>query len=142
MTRVDFYILKENAPGNRYTLACRIAEKAWRQGHRVLIHAGGIDEARHMDRLLWTFREQSFIPHGLLGQVDAGINPVLIGHGNESPQEHEVLINLAPEPPTFLGQFERIAELIDNDPQYRKQGRMRFRFYREHGYPLNTHEIA
>ena len=141
MTRVDFYILKENATGNRYTLACRIVEKACQQGHRVLVHTGNAEEAHHMDRLLWTFRQQSFIPHGLLGKVDAAINPVLIEHGMTSLEEHDVLINLAPRPPAFLGQFERVAELIDKDPENREQGRERYRFYQSHGYPLKAHQI-
>ncbi len=142
MTRVDFYILKENASGNRYTLACRIAEKAWRQGHRVLLHTTNSDETRHLDRLLWTFREQSFVPHGPIDEADAELTPILIEHGHETVDEHDVLVNLAAEPPPFLGQFERVAEIIDNDPEIRRQGRLRYRFYKDHGYPLDSHEIA
>ncbi len=71
MTRVDFYILQPAAYGNRYTLACRLAEKAWRQQHRILISVTNDEELRHMDRLLWTWRAQSFIPHGIYGKSDA-----------------------------------------------------------------------
>ncbi len=143
MTRVDFYILKEQARDDRFGLACRLAEKAWRQGHRVLLYTGSQDEARHLDRLLWTYRDGSFLPHGALGQADPQMNPVLIGQpGQEPGDEHDVLINLATEIPTFFSRFDRVAECVDHNEDARKACRQRYRYYKEHGYPLQTHDIA
>jgi DNA polymerase-3 subunit chi len=141
MTQVDFYVLKSNANGNRYMLACRIAEKAWAQGHRVLIHTQSPEDAKHMDRLMWTFRDQSFVPHGLIETANAVLNPVLIGSAGGAGDEHEVLVNLADEVPNFFSRFERVAECVDSDESVRLGGRERFRFYRDRGYPLKTHEI-
>ena len=141
MTQVDFYILEEEAAGDRYQLACRIAEKARRAGQRVLIHSPDDAQARHVDKLLWTLWEQSFIPHGLLGKDDAGINPILIGDGTTDHQEHQVLINLGSEVPVFFSRFERLIECVDHDEGVKRASRERFRFYREHGYPLNSHTI-
>ncbi len=141
MTRISFYILPDGARSNRYTLACRLADKAYQQGHRVFVHTCSMDEARHMDRLLWTFRDGSFIPHGLHGKADPARTPVLVGHGEDAEDEHEVLINLGPEAPTFFSRFERVAEPIDQDTEVRKNGRLRYRFYKDRGYPLETHNI-
>ena len=141
MTQIDFYVLDPGMNGNRYTLACRIAEKAWQQGHRVLINTTSVDDAKHMDRLLWTFREQSFLPHGALGEVDAALNPVLIGVAPQAGDEHDVLINLAVEVPGFFSRFQRVAECVDQDQATRQSGRERFRFYRDRGYPLRTHKV-
>ena len=82
MTRVDFYVLPDTADGARLEFACRIAEKAYTQAHRVYVHAASAAEAARLDELLWTFRDTSFVPHALAG---AGISaadapPVLIGH--------------------------------------------------------------
>ena len=142
MTRVGFYILSEGSRGNRYTLACRLADKAYRQGRRVFLHTGSDAEARHMDRLLWTFRDGSFVPHGLLGQADPALTPVLIGSGADAEEEHDVLINLHPLVPDFFSRFERLAEPIDQDAETRNAGRVRFRFYKDRGYPLETHSIS
>ena len=141
MTQVDFYVLAPNASGNRYQLACRLAEKAWRQGHRVLINADSAQDAQHLDRLLWTFRDQSFVPHGRLGQADAQLNPVLILFGDDPGAEHDVLINLSAEVPNYFSRFERVLECVDGDPDTRATSRQRFRFYRDRGYPLNTVDI-
>jgi len=142
MTQVDFYVLQENAAGDRYQLACRIAEKARRAGRRVLIHTPIAAESKHVDTLFWTMWEQSFIPHGLLGKDEPQINPILIGDGSSDAEEHEVLINLAAEVPMFFSRFERLIECVDHDNVVKAAGRERFRFYREHGYPLQTHNIA
>jgi DNA polymerase-3 subunit chi len=143
VTQVDFYILTDQARDDRFGLACRLAEKAWQQGRRVLLHTGGTDEARHLDRLLWSYREQSFVPHGALGEADPALNPVLVGRPGQDPgEEHDVLINLASEVPTFFSRFDRVLECVDSDEAARQASRDRYRFYNEHGYPLQTHNIA
>ncbi len=142
MTQVDFYILDEQAPGDRLGLACRIAGKAWSQGHRVYLHTNSDAEARQLDRLLWTHRDDSFIPHGLLKESDIELTPVLIGYGEEAGDEHDVLINVATGVPPFFSRFSRVAELIDNDPAVKADGRQRYRTYRDRGYTLNTHHIT
>jgi len=141
VTRVDFYVLKPGSRGNRYTLAARLAEKAWRSGHRVLISVGSEEEQRHMDRLLWTFRDIGFVPHGLVGQADPALNPVLVTL-DDADEEHDVLVNLQAGVPEFFSRFERVAECVDEDPAVRQAGRERYRFYRERGYPLHTHEVT
>jgi DNA polymerase-3 subunit chi len=142
MTRVDFYILAERSRENRYSLACRLADKAYQKGHRVLLHTTSEEEARHMDRLLWTFRQGSFVPHGLTSKADPTMTPVLISQGEDAKTEHDVLINLHHEVPDFFSRFERLIEPIDQEDATRDAGRKRFRFYRNRGYPLESHEIA
>lgn len=142
MTQVDFYILAELAASNRFQLACRIADKARKSGHRVMIHTESSNEARHVDRLLWVFNEQSFIPHGLAGEASPELNPILIGDIQGLTEEHDVLINLATEVPTFFSRFQRMIECVDNDEVARKASRERYRFYRDRGYPLKSHQIA
>ncbi|RDH88532.1 MAG: DNA polymerase III subunit chi [endosymbiont of Escarpia spicata] len=142
MTQVDFYILKEQAKANRYMLACRLVEKIYHQGRRVFIHTVSNEEARHMDRLLWTFRQGSFVPHAQLQDANSAVTPVIIGCGGDAVEESDVLINLTTDVPNFFSRFERVAEVIDKEPELKTAGRERFRFYRDRGYPLNTHEIS
>lgn len=141
MTEVDFYVLAPRARGNRFSLACRLAEKAYSQQRRVLVYTESEEESRHMDRLLWTFREGSFIPHGLLQQADTDLTPVLIGHLDDPAGEHDVLINLSSRLPPFFSRFQRLAETLDQTPELLTAGRERFRHYKERGYPLNHHDI-
>jgi DNA polymerase-3 subunit chi len=141
VTQVDFYVLDEGAKGNRFTLACRLSEKIYHQGRRILIHTDSEDESIHMNRLLWTFRQGSFIPHGMLNDCDPFTTPVIISHDKESGEEKDVLINLAADVPNFFSRFDRVAEIIDKEPHVITTGRQRFRFYRDRGYPMNKYDI-
>lgn len=141
MTRVDFYILEQQA--GRQQFVCRLAEKAFSQGHKVYIHTTNAEETRAIDQLLWTFRDGSFVPHDLAeGQNSESLAPIHIGHDQEPLDHNQVLINLAKEIPLFFSRFERVAEIVDNDDAMREQARERFRFYRERGYELNSHNIS
>ncbi|MDX5409499.1 MAG: DNA polymerase III subunit chi [Thauera sp.] len=141
MTRVDFYVLPDADPAQRPLLACRLAEKAYGQGLKVYIHTATEGEALHLDELLWTFRAGSFLPHSLHSAVAGEAPPILLGHDHEPAQHTDVLINLGADVPLFFGRFERVAELVDQRPELLAQSRERFRFYRERGYELNTHQL-
>jgi len=141
MTQVDFYILDDTAADARQRFACRLAEKAWQQGHRVYIHTGDPELSTHMDELLWSFRQGSFVPHGLDDDAAADDAPIHIGHGGEPRHHDEVLINLDREIPLFFSRFRRVAEVVDGDEENRRGGRERFRFYRDRGYALESHSI-
>jgi len=141
MTQIDFYTLEPDSPGDRFLLTCRLVERVRAEGLRVLVHCPTPDLARHLDRLLWTYRQDSFIPHGLVGQTDAVLTPVLIGLDGTPAEEDQVLINLAPEVPPFFSRFSRVCEPVDQDPLVRAAGRERFRYYRELRYPLEHQPV-
>ena len=143
MTKVDFYILPENSQAEIFT--CKLVEKAYLKKHQVYLHARDDTEARKLDDILWTFRPGSFVPHSrYTGKSEPGPTPVLIGNEGEQappPDTHDVLINLSPNVPLFFSQFERVAELVCGDNSQRAQARERYRFYKDRGYELKTHEI-
>ncbi len=140
MTQIDFYIIGEQSGQSRPRLVCTLAGKAVARGQRVYIHAGDESQATHLDELLWTFRDTSFIPHARCGDGPAGV-PVLIGMG-ETPAEHdEIMINLAHPAPNSFSRFQRVLEIVDPDPRLRAQARERYRYYQDRGYPLQRHEL-
>ncbi|MDY6979308.1 MAG: DNA polymerase III subunit chi [Pseudomonadota bacterium] len=141
MTRVDFYITGDNHAQARQRLACRLAEKAYALDHAIYIHTDDRQQAEQLDQLLWTFRDGSFIPHCLQDDTVAAQAAIVIGHNGEPEDHNQVLINLGQEVPAFFGRFERVAEVIAGDEQSREAGRERFRFYRDRGYELNTHNL-
>ncbi|AHE97533.1 DNA polymerase III subunit chi [Thioalkalivibrio paradoxus] len=140
MTRVAFYLLAARDEQARRLFACRLARKVSRMGHRVHIHTPDAGSTDEMDRLLWTFEDIAFLPHGT--DVNDPDSPVTV-HDQAAPADRcDVLINLAPEVPEYFGRFERVADLIGSDPAARARGRERYRFFKERGYPLEHHEIG
>ncbi len=143
MTRVDFYILEESRH-DRMRLACHLAEKAYLSDMTVYVHAASDAQATQLDKLLWVFRDGSFVPHRCLGQsgtTEKCEEAVIIGCGEDSQDHHGMLINLASEVPEIFSRFERVAELVGRGEETRASGRQRFRFYRDRGYSLNTHRM-
>lgn len=142
MTKVSFYVLGTTDPLDRQQFACRLAEKAYQQGHQVFIHTEDQAQSEAMDQALWAFRADSFVPHQILAADDEIKAPILISHENTAPPKlMDVLINLNPVQPLFFSQFERLAEIVDGDEEIKKQGRLRYQFYKDRGYHLDTHQI-
>ena len=140
-TRVDFYILAASEPASRLQFACRLTEKAYGLNNRVYAHTASQAEAEQLDKLLWTFKQGSFIPHQALGTDNDERAPVRIGSPERCENEGELLINLTEAAPEFATNFARVVEIVDGREASRKAGRERFRQYREMGLKPETHQI-
>ena len=144
MTQVDFYILASDSDDARLRLACRIVDKATETDQHVFIHATSDVDAQKLDELLWTFSQGSFIPHRVVREAlaEPPLEPVLIGLNQQPvPGRWDVLINLATDVPEFFSRYERVAEVVDGNNVRRERSRERYRFYRDRGYKLNTHQV-
>ena len=142
MARVDFYILAQPDERARYVLACKLAEKAWRLDNSVYIHAKSRADAERLNDLLWTFRDGSFVPHGLAGRNDGTEDsPIMIGSDADGVQSRDLLINLGDDIPSFAEGFPRVAELVTSDETSRQLSRKRYATYRDQGHELNTHKL-
>lgn len=75
--QVDFYHLT-TTPLDR--ALPQIAEKVLASGARLLVVAESEGQRDGLDRLLWTYAPESFLPHGLNGDGEAD-QPVLIASG-------------------------------------------------------------
>ncbi|MBI3570793.1 MAG: DNA polymerase III subunit chi [Gammaproteobacteria bacterium] len=142
MTRIDFYLNDHATDGSQDVAVCKLTHKAFRFGHRIYILTPDSSHAQRLDRLLWIFGAGSFIPHGLSRENADADMPVLIGY-DEPPASHEdVLIQLAPRVPECFSRFQRVAEIVSGADEDKALARERFRFYRDRGYALQTHNIS
>ena len=143
--RIDFYLLEETQGVACDATACRIAEKAWFHGHRVHLHVDSPESARRLDDLLWTWRDESFVPHSVCGADEpagaGGGAPVTIGWGTLPDFADDVLVNLDSRVPDGFERFARVAEFVGAAEPARNAGRERFRRYRAHGCELRTHRL-
>ena len=147
MTRIDFYLLSQGS-GARDGFVCRLVHKAYQLGHRLYLLTADAAHSQSLDRLLWTFNPGSFIPHQLASSSEPATPasasdtvPVLIGHQEPPVSCHDTLVSLVANIPHWFSRFERIAEVVESDEAARQQARERFRYYRDRGYPLDTHQL-
>ena len=142
MARIDFYVLQRMDERSRHSLACKLAEKAYKLDNTVYIHTRGADDARRIDDLLWTFRDGSVVPHGLSGASDGTeASPVVIGSDLDGIEPRDLLINLCDEIPPFAQSFPRVAEVVTSDENCRLLSRKRYATYRDQGHTINTHKL-
>ena len=139
---VDFYVLKETGAEASALLACRLAEKAYLHHKTVYIHCAENKTAAAIDHLLWTFKEESFIPHANTTAATAHNAPIVVGYNNDRlNRDYDILINLHPEINPDWQKFSRILDIIANEPLSKELGRQRYKYYREAQCQLNLHEL-
>ena len=140
--RIDFYVLPDAPENGRALLACRLADKAYSLGHTVYLLMSSEAQAAALDDWLWTFRQDSFVPHErypLLAGSEG--SPVLIGVVSPAEVNAQVLINCTDAFPEGFERFERVVELVDQRPEVLAQSRERFKQYRERGFTPESHKL-
>lgn len=138
MTHIDFY---HDVP-DKLALASRLIGDCWRAGQKVVVFAPDRRVAEQIDRILWVQPALSFVPHCPAGSKLAAETPILIAQDLENglPAGHDqVLVNLNGELPLTFSRFERLVEIVSRDDDDKNQARQRFRFYKDRGYPIESH---
>ena len=138
MTQIDFYTQVED----KLQTACKLTAKARSLGLRVTLFCPDRDTASRLDRMLWSVPETGFMPHCRLDDPLAAVTPVLIDSSGENPLHDEVLINLHNEWPVCFSRFQRLAEIVCADDADRGEARVRYKFYRDRGYEIRTHDLS
>jgi DNA polymerase-3 subunit chi len=138
MTRIDFYTRVDD----RERFACKLCAKAFAQGRRVAVFTADAEGAERFDRLLWTASPASFIPHVRADSPLAPVTPILIHHIPAGFLFDDILLNLSDERPAFFTRFQRLIEIVSLNEEDAARARERFRFYRDRGYPLATHDMS
>jgi DNA polymerase-3 subunit chi len=114
----------------------RLAEMYFERGLRILIVVGNDEMATSLDRYLWTFKKDSFLPHAIHQNTDEPSNEaIVISTVEHNPNKAEVLICVSPASPSFVKEFKFIYDFAETyDPQLADSARERFRLYRRHGF--------
>ena len=151
--QVTFYLLQQQSSQAVKNFICKLTEKAWKTGMKVHIHTDNEIQSETYDRLLWEWREDSFIPHEipsiLLNDNHKNNNikhnrvPVTISHKNPGkPEENTLLINMASKIPEFYRHFARTCEVVDKSPGPVEILREKFKAYQKDGIQPEAHDIA
>lgn len=114
MTEVLFYHLTES----KLTDALPpLLEKSLERGWRVAVQVA--DEASRdlLDQHLWTFRDDSFLPHASDLAEDPGEQPILIGVGPDNLNGATVRFCLEGVPAGEVGAYDRLVYLFDGHDQ-------------------------
>ena len=114
MTEILFYHL-ETQPLER--VLPLLVEKSLERGWRAVIETSSAARAEAIDRLLWTFREDSFVPHGVAGEPADADQPVLITTDAENSNAANVRFYVDGAVPRSADGYERVVFMFSgHDP--------------------------
>lgn len=134
MTRIDFH----TNVGDPFAYACRLARKAYLSGKPLVVLAEP-QRLAAFDEQLWTFQPLEFVPHCMAKSPLAEDTPVVLTSNLDDAPHHQVLVNLGAPVPAQFARFERLVEIVGSEGDELAAGRERYRFYRDRGYVIETH---
>ena len=135
MTEILFYHL-QNQPLERVLPA--LLEKSLERGWRVIVQTASEERVEALDAHLWTFRDDSFLPHGTARDPQAREQPILLTVNDDNPNDAQVrfLIDGAPVPADAAA-YQRLVLIFDGeDPDAVATARTRWNEARAQGFEV------
>jgi DNA polymerase-3 subunit chi len=142
MKKIDFYILTTSSKQQAWLFACQWLEKNVVDRQRIYLNMATREEANAFDLLLWTYRDDSFIPHQLYTPHAKHSPAIQIGECatplSAEDRDYHILLNFAQHVPDFHEKFSHIVEIVFAEPVAQQAARARYKYYRDRGYDINT----
>ncbi|EIM28327.1 DNA polymerase III subunit chi [Microvirga lotononidis] len=133
MTEVLFYHLQHQP---LEAVLPTLLQKTLERGWRAVVQAVTEERMSALDDHLWTFADESFLPHGTDREAHAADQPILITLSGENPNGASIrfLVEGA-DLPNDIAAYERLAILFDgNDVQALAVARDQWRAVKEGGH--------
>jgi DNA polymerase-3 subunit chi len=95
-----------------------LLEKSLERGWRVVVQAASEERADALDSHLWTFSDDSFLPHGTWRDRDASEQPILVSVYGDNPNAAQVRFLLdGVALPDDAGSYERLVLIFNGDDE-------------------------
>lgn len=136
MSRVDFYHLQKQTLEE---VLPKLLLKAYGTGKRIKIKVGTAERVELINTHLWSFNDESFLPHGSKKDGFAEQQPIWISPDSDNPNNAEFLflIDGADEAPETLSAYERVFNIFDgNSPEALAQARNFWKNCKENGFEV------
>jgi DNA polymerase-3 subunit chi len=113
MTEILFYQLKGQTPEQ---VLPSLLQRSLARGWRVVVQASSEERVEALDAHLWTWRDDSFLPHGTWRDAEAAQQPILLTINDHNPNKATVrfLVEGAPMPEN-IALYERVVLLFDGE---------------------------
>jgi DNA polymerase-3 subunit chi len=118
-------------------------ERALKDGYRVLVLAGSNERVEHLNQLLWTYDDASFLPHGSARDGNAQRQPIFLSAAPDdgNPNGATMLVLVDGAQGSALGAYQRVCDMFDgNDETAVEDARRRWREAKAAGHTLTYWE--
>lgn len=138
MTRIDFYFNIED----KFRHVAELAQHAISRQRRLFIYTASMQEAHQLEVTLWSHPPTGFLPHCRSDHALSAETPIIIDWQGQNLLHDDVLINLTPDHLPFFSRFKGLIEVVGREEDDRGAARARFRFYRDRGYEIKSHDVT
>ena len=116
MAQVDFYHLQKQSLEN---VLPKLLEKAYATGKPIKVKVGNEERVEFINSALWSYDEQSFLPHGSKKDGFGEEQPIWISAGDDAPNQAVFLflVDGAAVTPDVLSQYERVFNIFDGNSE-------------------------
>ena len=115
-----------------------LLDRTLKRGWRALVRTGAADRLDHLDGWLWSYRDESFLPHGQASEPFADRQPVLITTEQDNPNGAQALFLIDGAEPGDLSAYERFIVLFDGrDDAALNEARARWKTFKAQGLPIS-----
>lgn len=105
-----------------------LVERSLERGWKVVVQAGSEERRDALDTLLWTYSDESFLPHGTRADGDPSRQPVYLTAEPDNPNDAEVRFLVDRAEPPDLAPYRRAVFIFDgNDADALQDARRRWR---------------
>jgi DNA polymerase-3 subunit chi len=141
-TRVDFH----EVAARLQPAVCAQVAALFEEGERVYVWAPSKADAAALDEQLWTFSDDSFIPHGLWSGEGECAEQIAVGWVGQNPNSASVVVIAGAisheELLTAVGKFSRLVDLVPKrDERAVAAARVRYKILKDSGLNPHFHKL-
>ncbi len=92
-----------------------LLERTLAKGWRAVVRCGGAERMEALDRHLWTYRDESFLPHAAQGVAEPERQPIYLTTGDEVPNGADALFLVDGADTGDFEGFERVVILFSGE---------------------------
>jgi DNA polymerase-3 subunit chi len=112
-----------------------LLEKTLARGWRAIVRTTAPERIEQLDGLLWSYRDDSFLPHAPAGEPNAARQPILLTTGHENPNGADALFLVDGAETGELSGYARCVVLFDGaDPDRVAAARGQWRQVKAQGF--------
>lgn len=114
MTDILFYHLEQRPLEQVLPV---LLEKSLERGWRAVVEAGAVERLESLDKTLWSYRDDSFLPHAISNGETDGEQPVLLTDTGANPNGAQIRFFVDRAVPKDPAGYERLVYMFDgHDP--------------------------
>jgi DNA polymerase-3 subunit chi len=115
-----------------------LLELSLKRGWRAAVQAASEERVEALNTLLWTYREESFLPHGTARDGHASVHPIYLTSGEDNPNSAQVRFLVDGAMLSDASPYARIAYVFDGrDQEAVARARTEWQTAKANGYAVS-----